>query len=206
MPPVETILNPEIFTTLIHQASLFGAIGAWIAVFSFGENGAVAVFALASQDLMAPVPTFLWAALGSFSADVFWYGVAKIRFRRARDLPISEKKHPLPMDVVDRFLKTHPFTTMICIKFLMGMRIFLTLYISHKSFFTFRRYLFLNALGTLVFMGVLFPIGWLLGKGIITTDSPLHTITSLFTLIIVIMIFSRIFPHAIRWFLKKSHV
>lgn len=200
---METLFNQEVFATIVHQASTFGSASAWLAVFCFGENGALVVFALTSQGIMAPVPTFVWAVFGTLSADLFWYGVAKIKFRYSTKLPAPEKKQPLPINMITNLLNAHPLIAMICIKFLVGLRIFLILYISHRAIFSFRRYLFLNALGGIVFMSVLFPIGWLLGKGIIATNSTFQIITSFLTLTITVVILSRMFPYIIKWFLKK---
>lgn len=168
--------------------SNYGLFAVYLGTLLFGENGALAAFMLSAQDFVSPQGALLFAFMGSLSADVFWFFIARKLFRKSYEKRLLNK----PLDKHGTFLlrmaDKHTFLFLTFIKFLVGMRLFLTVYILLKKRISFLRYLFLNIIGTILFMGVLFPVGWLLGKGVTVAFSLGKGIMSFFTLIIIIII------------------
>lgn len=80
----------------------------------------------------------------------------------------------------------------------MGVRLILTLYILTKKRIPFLTYLSLTFIGNIIFISVLFPIGWFLGRGIVEAFSLGKNFSSLGTLFILIGIGSQVILYGIR--------
>ncbi len=189
-------------STLAHFLERWGVLSVWLIVFLSGENGILASFAVAAQGFIAPIPTFLLAFLGSLSADIFWFLVGRYSHSyRARHLADEEKtSDTLPLL---RLLRTHTFLFMTFMKFLVGMRLFLTLYVARKLPISFKRYLVLNTIGTGVFVVALFPVGWWLGKGVSNALDIEHRITSVFTVIVLVLLIGQLLPLLVRFAIHR---
>lgn len=178
----------------IMQSSLstHGAIAVWFGVFLSGETGILAASALSAQGHINPWTVVVWAFLGSLSADIFWYWmiekIIKKRDKKYFQKPASPKTEALLIRFTDR----NTFFVLTFIKFLVGMRLFLTFYIVLKKHIPFRTYLSLNSLGTMFFIAVLFPAGWFLGRGISSVLSLERGLSSAVSVVVIIFIFFQI--------------
>jgi membrane protein DedA with SNARE-associated domain len=102
-----------------------------------------------------------------------------------------------------RVAENHTFLFFTFIKFLVGMRLILTIYILLKKRIPFAQYLFMNILGTFLFVGALFPMGWFLGKGISSAFSFEKGITSLISVIIVAMFLVSVLPRVANFLIGR---
>lgn len=144
----------------------YGAVAIFVATFLFGESGAIAGFILSASGQVSPVAVFACAFAGSLSADIFWYFVSSTVLRNVYERKIREASSEGSKMILTRLADDHTFLLLTFIKFLVGMRLFLTIYIILRKRIPFHTYLFFNSIGTLFFISVLFPVGWYLGKGI----------------------------------------
>ncbi len=178
----------------IMQSSLsaYGAMVVWLGVFLSGETGILAASALSAQGHIDLWTVVVWAFLGSLSADVFWYWmiekIIKKRNKKYFQKPASPKAEALLIRLADR----NTFFVLTFIKFLVGMRLFLTFYIVLKKHIPFRTYLFLNSLGTAFFIAVLFPAGWFLGKGISSALSLERGFSGVISIVVLVLLFSQV--------------
>lgn len=185
---------------------LWGPLVVWPVVLFTGEGGAVVAFAFAAQGYINPISAAIFAFLGSFSADLFWYfattGAIKPWFvRRTTKTPIIEEKSRAFIGLINN----HPYILLIILKFLMGIRLMLTLYILTKKHIPFKAYFLCTFLGNLLFIAVLFPIGWLLGKGLGGALILQKDISGVITLILVVGIGGQILFRIIqRLFLRSN--
>lgn len=181
----------------------YGAITIFVATFLFGENGALAGFMFAAGGYISPAAAFGYAFLGSLSADIFWYFVSSTVFRKVYERRIRNSPQTGPKMMLTRLAEEHTFFLLTFIKFLAGMRLFLTIYIILRKRIPFSTYLFFNAIGTVFFMGVLFPVGWFLGKGFSGLFFIQKGITSLLLVMVVVIIFSQLIPRAVAFIIAR---
>jgi membrane protein DedA with SNARE-associated domain len=162
-------MDHSIITTLIQSIETlltnYGQFTVALSVFFLGENAALAVFALSAKGLIDPRIAFAWAFLGSFASDIFWFLIAEYVFKKYYERKIKEAKQDKSNRFFMRLIDKYFFITLVVIKFLVGMRLILTLYIVLKNKIPFITKAALNIIATTLFMGVLFPIGWHLGLG-----------------------------------------
>ncbi|MDO8520589.1 MAG: hypothetical protein Q7S52_00575 [bacterium] len=184
-----------------------GSSMVYFGVFLLGENGALAAFMLAAQEQLTPQTAFLYAVLGSLSADIFWYWTSVKVLKRFFEKKFLQQEASEQKIFLLKMADQHTFVFLTFIKFLVGMRLFLTVYILLKKQISFARYLLINVVGTVLFIGVLFPAGWFLGKGISAAFTLERGITGLFSVIIVATILfnllSRIFAFFVGKYVKK---
>ncbi|MDD2766927.1 MAG: hypothetical protein PHH40_04200 [Candidatus Moranbacteria bacterium] len=201
-------MNDALFSTigLWMQTSFLslGSIIVWPVVFLWGENGAIFAFAFASQGLISPESALIFSFLGSFCADLFWYAVtaSTLRpwFQKREEKKRLEKKESL---IFIKLIDNHPYIFLVILKFLMGVRLVLTLYILTKKKVPFFTYFILTFLGNILFIIVLFPLGWLLGKGIGDALSLGQSLSSFATLFLCVGIGSQILFRLIRYLIIR---
>lgn len=180
---------------LAHHGELIVAVS----VLMFGENAALAIFALAAKGYIDPVTAFIWACIGSLASDIFWFFVTEhiLRKRFGKYFETKEKTSRLFMHLTENYF----FWTLIFIKFLAGIRLMLTIYIVIKNRIPFSTKVILDAIGTVIFMSVLFPIGWYLGKGVSSALSIQQNITYVVSVVVGVLIFTVVAPKiAVRLF------
>lgn len=179
-----------------------------IGTFLLGENAALAAFALSAQGYINPVLAVLCVFIGSMLADIFWFFMTEYVIRRyyeerfEKRLVKAEQK-----DDEKRFIITlidkHFFWVLIFIKFLMGMRLLLTIYIVLKNRIPFHKKVILDAIGTVLFLGILFPVGWFFGKGVSSALAVEQGFISFLSIIVFIMLFGAFSHRIVMFFLKR---
>ena len=176
----------------------------YLSVFFLGENGVLAASMLSSQGYLLPPTVLLYAALGSLSADIFWYVITVSVLKRMYEKKslkketISEQKMFL-LKVAEK----HTFLFLTFIKFLIGMRLFLTIYILLKKHIPFTKYLLINCIGTVLFIGVLFPLGWLLGKGVSSALSVERGVVGVVSVVVVVIIIANFLPRLLAFIIAR---
>lgn len=206
-------MDHSIITTLIQSLEVlladYGQFTVGLSVFFLGENAALAVFALSAKGLIDPRVAFVWAFLGSFASDIFWFLIAEYVFKKYYERKIKEAKQDKSNRFLMRLIDKHFFITLVIIKFLVGMRLILTLYIVLKNKIPFITKAALNIIATALFMAVLFPIGWHLGLGSSDSLSIEQNLVQVVTIvvgsIIVLHLLSKLVSKSIMWYYKKKN-
>lgn len=196
--------------TLFHSNTIaMSSLAVFLATFFAGENGALFSILLALQGFIPMTDAIVFSFLGSLSADLFWYAITVSTIRpwvdRRLQKRMSEGKNeqkPL-FSIADRY----PYTILVFIKFLVGIRLILTIYVVAKKRIHLSLYLICNILANILFIGVLFVLAWFLNEG---TDYALHAEKNITRLIATVMavgiganILLRVFEHVVLNFLKK---
>nr|AEQ20527.1 DedA membrane associated protein [uncultured bacterium CSLC2] len=182
--------------------STYGLVAVYLATFLFGENGILAAFILAAQGYLSPESVFVYALLGSLSADVFWFWVSRV-FKSSYEKRFPRTAPEVTSPFLLRMADKHTFLFLTFIKFLFGMRIFFTLYILLKKHISFTRYLLINVVGTVLFIGVLFPIGWFLGKGLESAFLFEKGFRGVLSTLVVVLILAHAVPRIVLWLSKR---
>lgn len=192
-------------TTLKTFLEQYEALTIFISVFLTGENAAIAIFALSAQGLINPVHALVYAFLGSLASDVFWFFITEYvlreRYEKRLERATKDKSNRFFMHLIDK----HFFWTLIFIKFLVGIRLILTIYIVIKNKIPFKTKVALDALGTIIFMGAIFPIGWYLGKGFSSALSFQENISYIITAIFSVLLVSHLVPVIIKKLINRFY-
>lgn len=161
---IQTILETLVQSDLV----LVSALTVWFIVFMSGENGAIFILALAFSGYIDPSLAVVFIFLGSLTADMFWYLITistlrpwiEKRFRKSTE--VQAKSHASLFS----FARAHPYTVLILIKFLVGLRLLLTIYIASRTDIPFRRYFICNVIANTLFVGTLYSLSWLISIGV----------------------------------------
>jgi membrane protein DedA with SNARE-associated domain len=180
-----------------------GEIIVAVSVLMFGENAALAIFALSAKGFINPVTAFIWAFIGSLASDIFWFFVTEhiLRKRFGRYFETKGKTNRLFMHLTENYF----FWTLIFIKFLAGIRLMLTIYIVIKNRIPFSTKVILDAIGTVIFMSVLFPIGWYLGKGVSSALSIQQNITYVLSVVVGVLLITVVAPKIALRIFERFH-
>lgn len=180
-----------------------GGLTSLIGTFLLGENAAIAIFALSAQGYIHPVKALTFVFMGSMLADIFWFFMTEYVIRRHYEKRVTDSLQGEDRRFIISLIDRHFFWVLIFIKFLMGMRLVLTIYIVLKNRIPFVQKVILDAIGTVLFLAVLFPIGWLFGKGVSSALTLEQSILTVFSTIIFIILFVTFSPKLFIFILKK---
>lgn len=161
-----------------------------------GENAILIALVFASgQPMLIYSGVLLTAYVATLLADLFWYSIGRYglgsisRKASADDIPASALK---------RLFDEHLFISLLLIKFLVGLRVALTFYLSMKKQLTPVRYLFLDSLGIFVFLAVLAGVAWWVNAGTGDAFETYQTIIRLVTVLAAMMIATHLTTYVIR--------
>lgn len=157
----------------------------FLGTFLLGENIILAacIFAATKPDTFSG--TLTTAFLATLAADIFWYlltvhVLAKTRFARPFRNRATADTTRLPWHIIHR----SPALVLLVIKFLVGVRILLSVSIILKTRLSFRKFLLFDALGAVLFIAILGIVGWLIGTGI--NPSAYHILTTIVFSVVIL--------------------
>lgn len=180
-----------------------GELTSLIGTFLLGENAAIAIFALSAQGYIHPVNALIFVFFGSMLADIFWFFMTEYVIRHHYEKRITKSMQSDDKRFIISLVDKHFFWVLIFIKFLMGMRLVLTIYIVLKNRIPFFQKVLIDAVGTVLFLAVLFPIGWLFGKGVSSALSLEQNILTILSAVVFIILFVSLAPKIFIFVLKK---
>lgn len=184
---------------LVASLGAYGAPVIFLSVVFFGETAIFISLLLALQGVLSLPVVFLCGALGTLCADIFWFVVGRFFPQRA----ISGTLKRIVLDPVHSFLeritKDRIFLSILFLKFFIGARLAIILYLARKPI-TFVRFLLYDTLGTLIYMILLTALATILGHFIKTVVPSFHIITSIATGFLLIFFIS----HTVRNMYAKS--
>ena len=200
-----TILETLVQSDLV----LVSALTIWFLVFLSGENGAIFILALTLSGYIDSSLAVVFIFLGSLTADMFWYLVTistlrpwiEKRFHKSTE--VQAKSHASLFSLA----RTHPYTVLILIKFLVGLRLLLTVYIASRTDIPFRRYFICNVIANVLFVGTLYGLSWLISIGVggvlDIKNNLFHLLTVLAVITIGTQILIRLLQKPIEQFLSQ---
>ncbi len=178
-----TFLN----SLLQSDTTIISAFAVWLSTFSLGENGALIAFTLSLQGFIDPSIALCFVFLGSLSADMFWYVMTTSAIRPWYERRFGTSK--TAKEAAGPFLslaEKHPYGVLVIIKFLVGIRLFLTIYILTKKHIRLSAYLLCNILANILFTSAVYLLAFSFYKGaeqVLTTE---HTITTVITMLCIV--------------------
>lgn len=176
--------------------------GIFIASFFLGEYATIPLFVLANQGYaeLATVAFLVYTA--SLSADLFWYFVATIFFKNFdldkwyRETHISNRK------LYNFVLNKHLVFSVTFVKFLVGLRLILTLSLILIKKFSFLRYLGFSLLSNLFLIIGLYILGFSINSGL--NLLPIYKgISGIVSVFIISVLLVKLVPYAIKVYYEK---
>lgn len=184
------------FITNIPPEYWYGVI--FLGTFLLGENVIIAAFVFtATHPSLFPI-TFLMTLCGTLAADIFWYLIAIHVISKTRLKNVLRKKSSdTTLGPILRIADHHPYLLLLGIKFLAGIRLFLSLSIITRTRLSFRQFLFFDTLGATIFIALLSALGWFASTRV-SAVSVYSTITTALiatvTLSLALHILSKVLP------------
>jgi membrane protein DedA with SNARE-associated domain len=191
---IETLYTTFI-TWIESDVVLLGACAAWLAAFFTGEGGGILVLAYALEGTIDTSVALVFIFLGSLSADMFWYLVTASTLRPwfekyFKKASVKEpKKVSLP---VLEYAKRHPYSVLLLIKFLVGLRLVLTIYIAARKDIPFGKYFVCNIIANILFVAALYGIALSVHATLGNTLDIKNNISHAITLVVIVVVGSQI--------------
>lgn len=136
----------------------------FLGTFVFGESVVLASSALAAHGSWSWQAVAGWAFLGTVVSDTVWFRSAAAGIER---WTVGERGARLAVAArrLDRVTGERPHRALLGVKFMYGTRVASIAYMAIRkvrlaTFVTF------DAVGTALWLGVMIPIGWAIGKGV----------------------------------------
>lgn len=192
---------------LYSDISMMSAFAIWFVTFIAGENGGLLSVILAFHGYFGFFEALFFTFLGSLSADVFWYFATTKMI-----IPLHQKwfKKKLEKSKVSQnksFLKAvdrHPYLFLVFIKFLVGVRLLLTIYIVIQHRISFRAYLICNVIANTLFVAGIYTLAWFFSESMEYAFQAGEHITGILTTVFVITVGGNILFHLFRYLVFRS--
>ncbi len=183
MPDITSVIGP-LGESIARFLELYGPLAALVGAFLLGEIAILVAFILAAQGLIPADTVFIFSVIGMLLADFFWYffGVGTLHFLHQWNL--YERASAPILNLLHRIVGKNLFLSLIFIKFLYGARLIVMVYLAVIKT-PLRVFLVFDAIGVVIFVSVLFVIGWLAGQGIYNLLPAYHVLTGVVASVVV---------------------
>lgn len=176
---------------LVVSLGVYGPWAIFISVFLFGEAAIFVSLLLSQQGLISLTLVFIYAVIGTLSADVFWFFVG--RYFPKQMIPDFMKRTVL--DSAYSFFKSLTkdkfFLSLLFLKFFVGIRLAIILYIARQKI-TFVRFFIYDALGTVIYMFLVTILTLGFGKAIEKVVPSYHVSVSIIVGLLLVYFISHL--------------
>jgi membrane protein DedA with SNARE-associated domain len=145
----------------------------FVGAFFFGETVIIAAAFLAGQGTLEVLPVFVLAFLATIVSDTVWFLLAKKILLWLNRLEKYKTHSEIIVNKMTKLTGDKPFLALLFVKFLYGTRVITIIYLSLRSI-PLKKFVIYDALGTLIWLAVIIPIGWLAGKSAVSLGPALH--------------------------------
>ncbi len=178
--------------------------GIFIASFFLGENVTIPAFVLANQGYVSIWVVLVATYLASLCADIFWYGICYFFFKKFDLEKWYNKTHISNQRIYKFILEKHTFVSITFIKFLVGLRLILTLALILIKKFSFKKFVLFSALSNIVLIAGLSILGLLISHGL--NLLPIYRgVSSIVTIVIISLLIVNILPLFLKSYLSKNN-
>lgn len=147
---------------IVQRVSEHWVLATFFGTFFTGENAIVTAFIISKNQFSSYFGIAVVAYAATMAADVFWYLVGRYGFIRLRKQETEQEQ--VFESMFQRWFHKHLIFSLLIIKFLVGFRLVLTVYLAKKQELTLKRYLLFNSFGIILFIAVLFGVSWLVRR------------------------------------------
>lgn len=181
------------FETLVSVIGSHWALSTYVSVMVLNESAILASFCLAAGDVVGKFPTIvLVSILGLLTNDLILFAIARIGSVHVPNSGVA------PKSVLGRFMTRNAFCSLLFIKFLFGIRLFLTMYLVVKSRMPLGKFMLYDLFGSFLYVGVIGTLGWMIGRG---STGVLDAYQQVVRVVVIVMI-SFIVTHALAFLFR----
>lgn len=153
-----------------------------------GEGVVLVVSALAATTgVLSPGELVFWTFAGTVIADSGWFALGRYGGDYLEKWPPLHRKLTEVAGFVAHLTRRRHFVALLITKFLFGTRIIMLLYLA-KERLTFRAFLFINAVVTLIWSVVVVGLGWFAGRGVVWASDLFGNITFALGLLLIAVV------------------
>lgn len=169
----------------------------FLGAFLFSEAAVLPAFFLAGQGLLDPMQVAISALLGVSLANTMWFifNERLVFFGRKIFFSVLDKISLM----LDKFTPDRPFYALLFARFLGIPAYFSSLYAKNKNV-KLTKFLIFDISGIIIWLSVLFPIGWLSGAGTYNLMPAYHNAS---TVIVSLLAFYVIYALVKSWIKRK---
>lgn len=174
---------------LVAVIDQYGFLAMAVVTFFMGETVILVAILLALRGSLSLEEVFAGAILGTITADLFWFVVG--RYFPQRVIPKSVSKHILgpAHSFFSVITRDKVFLPLFFLKFLIGIRLAIIFYYSRQSISLVRFFIY-DFFGTIFYIVVLTGIGVVFSKFIVNVFPVFHTLTSVFSGVVIVLLIS----------------
>ena len=155
--------------------------------FVFGDSIVLAASGLAAHGQWSVGSVILWSFLGTLISDTMWFKLADRTLQRIMSDPTREAAFVRMTARMDRWVGESPHHGLLFVKFLWGTRTLSIVYMASRGVSPLTFMLF-DAIGTLLWLAVLVPIGFLAGQGVANLSADLTRLEYALPILLVLAI------------------
>lgn len=135
-----------------------------------GETVVLASTVVATQGEWSLNEVILWCLVGTVASDLFWFKLAGTAGDRLKPLRDPGPRQQAALKWLRRRTGERPYLALLFFKFLYGTRFLMLVYLATRDV-SLRRFLLYDIGGTILWLAILVPAGWLLGVGLIRAEA-----------------------------------
>lgn len=160
---------------VIEHLAAYAAPVIFVGALVFGETVIIPAAALAAHGHWTVPAVVGWAFAGTVTADALWFAAAHGAFGRVASRFPPGGAHPEALAWLDRRAGHRPARLLLFVKFVYGTRILSIAYLASRDVRA-REFVLFDAVGTAVWLAVIVPVGWFVGRGVAGAASGLATV------------------------------
>lgn len=155
--------------------------------FVFGDSVVLAASGLAAHGQWSVGSVILWSFLGTLISDTLWFKLADRTLQKIVSDPAREASFVRMTDRMDRWVGESPHRGLLFVKLLWGTRTLSIVYMASREVST-RTFILFDAVGTLLWLAVLVPVGFLAGRGVANLSADLTRLEYALPILLVLWI------------------
>jgi len=193
------------FDILLGNIAQHWIVATYFGTMLFNENAILAAFSLSVENGWGRYfGIALVAGMGTLTNDLILYTVARfglVRFVRKG----GEEAEQEAKTIFEKVFLRNIFLSIILLKFLFGMRTFLTLYLVVKKRISFSTYFFYNLCAIVFYITTLALLGWFIGIGIGSTLGVYNVVVKIILVVVIVVVLMHLISYMLRK-IRKANV
>ncbi|MFA9262198.1 MAG: hypothetical protein ACEQSB_02465 [Undibacterium sp.] len=174
-------------------------LSTYLSVMAVNESAILTAFSLVTDiESQRIVGLVLASAAGALTNDIILYVLA--RYGSERFFTSATREESESESFFERAFLSNTFLTLLCIKFLFGIRLFLTIYLVAKKRIPFGQFVAYDICGILLYVGVIGSLGLLVGRGNTGAENIYEGVVRIVTALSILLLIA----HLVSRFLKKK--
>lgn len=176
------------------------ALSTYLSVMMLNESAILTAFSLVSDIEPTRIIGLALASIaGALTNDIILYLIA--RYGSERFFQSRNQEEQSSESFFERVFLSNTFLALLLIKFLFGIRLFLTIYLVARKKIPFVRFVLYDLCGVVLYVSVIGAVGLLIGRGNVDAETAYQTTTRIVSAVCILMLIA----HLIKRFLVKKN-